>query len=159
MPRALTVPSLVACALISVLTCPGCGGDDGIPREAISGAVTLDGKPLESGTIRFMPTDPGAPPTAADAEIAGGKYSISASKGLAPGPYLVAISSMVPGEDPAAKKRPAGRPEDSGTGAPDAPVEPPTHDQIPRKYNIGSTLKADVVKGKANAFDFPLTSK
>ncbi|WP_435021212.1 carboxypeptidase-like regulatory domain-containing protein [Tundrisphaera sp. TA3] len=157
MVRALAFSPL-SLGLLLGLALPGCGGD-GIPRESVAGTVTLDGKPLESGTIRFLPSDPAATQTTADAPISGGKYAIPASQGLAPGSYLVSISSPVPGEDPTAKKRPAAKPEESGTGAIDAPVEPPMHDQIPRKYNINSTLKADVVKGQPNAFPFELTSK
>ncbi|MEW4452183.1 hypothetical protein AB1L30_05800 [Bremerella sp. JC817] len=39
-----------------VFTLAGCGGD-GIPRAAVKGTVTYDGKPIETGVIMFIPSD------------------------------------------------------------------------------------------------------
>ena len=52
----------LACGLaFSLFALLGCGGaEDDLPRQAISGTVTLDGKPLEAGSITFDPADPGA---------------------------------------------------------------------------------------------------
>ena len=51
--RRFAVPLLVLSAL-GLAGCSGSSGDD-LPREAVSGTVTLDGAPLPSGSISFSP--------------------------------------------------------------------------------------------------------
>ena len=72
----------------------GCGeSPDKLPREAVSGSVTLEGQPLVKGTIVFAPTTDKIA-TTATAGIIEGKYSIPRGEGLVPGTYKVAISSF-----------------------------------------------------------------
>jgi hypothetical protein len=125
----------------------GCGGSgDNLPRQPVSGAVTLDGKSLERGTISFQP-DSGLP-TAAAVAISAGQYSIARTEGLVPGLYRVLISST---PQTAVTIDPA-------TGMPPPPGKPtpPPKELLPAKYNASSTLSADVKEGAANRFDFAL---
>lgn len=58
---------------------PGCSRRDG--RLAESGAVTIDGKALESGVIRFQPVEM-TKATGSGTSVRDGKYSIAADHGL-----------------------------------------------------------------------------
>ena len=73
----------------------GCGTSDPSGRRAISGAVTLDGAPLEQGSISLQPAD-GAK-YSSGAVISKGRYTIPKDKGLPPGKYRVVISAVKPG--------------------------------------------------------------
>ena len=110
-------------------------------RQAVSGKVTFEGKPLEKGQIEFYPV--GKESNQAGALIKDGTYAIAAAQGLAPGTYRVAISFMKGGLT--AEEREAGK-------KPTRAVE-----QIPAKYNLKTELTAEVEKGGANKFDFHLT--
>src|SRR3954470_20739040 len=71
----------------------GCGGaSDGLPRESISGKVTLDGQPLATGKITFVPIGFEGPP--AGAPVEGGSYSIARQEGPIPGTYSVSVYSL-----------------------------------------------------------------
>ncbi len=78
--------------LLLVMSSPGCGKhDDPLNRQAISGSVTLDGQPLQQGTISFLPLE--KKDTSGGATITSGKYSVAREQGLAPGKYKVMISA------------------------------------------------------------------
>src|SRR4051794_9647239 len=134
------------------LGAPGCSGtDDGLPREAVSGNVTLDGKPLANGAIQFTPSggDKSGVSVGAGSPIANGRYSIERDKGLVPGSYKVTVNAAgAPGGGDAGKPAEPGRPTKASR-----PTE-----LIPSKYNSGTTLTAEVKKGGPNTFDFPLES-
>ena len=123
----------------------GCGGPvDNLPRQAVSGTVTLDGKPLERGTLSFQPES--GLPTAAAVPIAGGQYSIPRAEGLVPGSYRVLISSTPQAAPTASRPPPPGQ------------ATPPPKELLPEKYNASTTLSAQVKEGSANTFDFALES-
>jgi hypothetical protein len=125
----------------------GCGEDE-LPREAVSGTVTLDGQPLKSGMIQFQPTSAGEA-TAGGAAIVDGKYSVPKAQGLVPGKYQVMITGV--------------------TGPPEAPKEQlpgdaprpvlPAKELIPDRYNAKTELTAQVNTGGPNTFPFELSSK
>src|SRR5262245_9720870 len=127
----------------------GCGGGDELPREAVSGTVTLDGKLLEKGTIRFTPAAQSNAVAAVEggALIESGKFSIPRDPGLVPGNYQVAVFGGGPGALAKGQKGTA-------TGGP-----APAKESMPAKYNARSTLQAEVKKGGPNDFTFDLTSK
>jgi len=139
------IAAATAIALLPGLGTTGCGGDS-LPRQAVSGMVTLDEKPLKSGLVSFVPTVPDMP-TQGGASIVDGKYSIPRSTGLVPGKYRVVVSS---GEGSAEKK----------VDMNEAPGMPPipAKQAIPPTYNSASILEANVTDGGANQFDFNLTS-
>jgi hypothetical protein len=115
---------------------------DELPREAISGTVTLDGRPLEKGMIQFVPAA-GRGETQAGAPIDRGSYFIPRPEGPVPGRYTVLITAS----------------DGDGTAPAGAPGKqvPVPKELIPAKYNTKSTLTFDVKKGEKNVGDFQLT--
>lgn len=148
--REVRSPRLIRGALALLLACGcgcGCGSGDGLPRQRVSGSVTLDGKPLESGSITFDPEDPGrANAVSGFAMIRGGSYAIAAAAGLTPGQYRVSIVSTGGEAAPA-------------TEAPGAPPRKVAEGLVPAKYNTHSSLKAEVKPDGTGPVDFALTSK
>jgi hypothetical protein len=139
--RSATMAMAIAMALA------GCGGgaSDGIPREPISGKVTLDGKALDTGLITFSPTEEGKP--TAGTAVQDGSYRVSRSEGPSPGLHRVNIWS----QKPTGKKKPNA--DEPGTFIEE------TRETIPARYNHNSELKAEVKPGAANQFNFDLTSE
>jgi hypothetical protein len=141
-PRA-PIAGMLGMALV-VAALSGCGGgeDDGLDRQAVSGTITMGGKPLEKGTVQFLP-DGGdaAKAIGGGAPIADGSYTIPSESGLPPGNYLVSISSPAGGADLGAGPGSAAR----------LPKE-----TIPSQYNTATTLKAQVKSGERNTIDFEL---
>jgi hypothetical protein len=141
-------PGGLAALVLAALA--GCGGGDALPREAISGTVSLDGRPLKEGVIQFMPavttTDGG---TVAGGSILDGKFEVPRDQGPTPGQYSVTILSGGAGEE----QLPPGTMPGEGP-------KKPAKEKIPAKYNAQTTLTAEVKKGGPNnAFKFDLTSK
>ncbi|MFO0957991.1 MAG: hypothetical protein U0800_11275 [Isosphaeraceae bacterium] len=127
-----------ACALAFL----GCGGSgDNLPRQAVSGTVTYDGQPIKEGRINFTPSDPNMKdPVFGGSPIKDGKYSIAKDVGLVPGKYNVSIS--------------ASSGDKAGDDAPGSSKGLPK-EMLPAKYNVKSTLTADVGTGK-EPIDFKL---
>ena len=84
--------TLVSLGLIAGLGAfvAGCS-DQYAGRYAVSGTVSLEGKPLDHGEIEFHPLDEQG--TLSGAPITDGQYEIPRSAGLKPGKYLVRITS------------------------------------------------------------------
>jgi hypothetical protein len=136
--------------LLSALVCgAGCesGATDDLPRNGVSGTITLDGQPLAKGLISFDPDKGQADAVSAGAVVTEGSYSIARNEGLTPGKYRVSIRSSAGGESAATKE------------APGMPPKKREKDPIPEKYNAKTTLSAEVTEGGSNVFDFELTSK
>jgi hypothetical protein len=152
-PRARGRAPLVAAGLALLVAAGGCGGGSGdsLPRHAVYGKVTLDGKPLEQGVISFTPDAQGASPVTGGGVISAGSYSIPRDQGLTPGKYKVAITASDAPIALAAGEAP-GAPPRAKTKAKPEPV-------IPAKYNAKSTLEREVKADGSNTFDFELTSK
>ncbi len=112
----------------------GCNGGDGLPRQPISGSVTLDGRRLEHGVISFYPSARLVNGTMVSgaSTIDDGRFSISRDAGLTPGKYKVAVNSA----DFIAKRRQRdANPDDVG----DAPK-----DKVPTKYNSDTVLEIEI---------------
>ena len=58
--------------MLTLLALTGCGGDS--KMATVSGAVTLDGNPVETGAITFVPANGNAP--TAGGQIKDGRYSV-----------------------------------------------------------------------------------
>lgn len=130
-----------AAALVSA----GCGPRS--DRLEISGHVTLDGAPLDRGSIRF--TSLGEQKAmAAGAKVHDGAYLIPQEKGLLPGQYHLEIHSP---DDKAPPVRVSATP-----GGPSIPVAP---DRIPAEYNVKSDKTIQVTADGPNEFDFAIVSK
>jgi len=129
----------------TLLLC-GCGpGRDPHGRQAISGSVTFQGKPLAPGTIQFLPAN--ANESGAGALIREGRYQIPREQGLSPGTYSVAITS--PEEN-------TTDPPISPPGHPGVKMPPPGKERIPARFNRDTKLSITVTDSGPNTFDFNL---
>ncbi|ODU01388.1 MAG: hypothetical protein ABS79_01745 [Planctomycetes bacterium SCN 63-9] len=127
-----------------VLTVSGCGGSasDGLPRQAISGTVTLDGQPMVGGAVTFIPDGFEGP--GVGSPIQDGAYSLSAQDGPVPGRYRVAIYRQMP------TGKTIQDPDDTSV------VFEEKFETIPEIYNVRTELKAEVKAGGSNHFPFDL---
>ena len=131
----------VAFVAFALLLTPGCKSGTTVERASVSGTVTFDGQPVESGTITFVPAAGvvGAP---AELRIQNGKYSTTDAQGVVVGNNDVRIL--------ATKK----------TGKqfknPNNEMEDEVVQFIPEKYNEKTELQETVKPGE-NTFDFDLT--
>ena len=112
-------------------------------RVPVTGTVLFDGKPLESGNIRFG-GDQGA---AGAGPIVNGSFALhenASQKGVLPGKYDVLIASWV---------------EERGSVRPDGSFSPGIT-RIPLVYldPAKSGLTAEVKKGQTNRFTFEVKS-
>lgn len=136
------VPTLFLTAWVLMFVA-GCGGS-GIERVEVSGTITLDGKPVESGSVLLIPLQDG--PTAGRA-FTGGKFHIAQSDGPSPGPYRVEITAfrgtgeMIPDGD-----------------FPDK-LEERQEQYIPARYNDQSELEVQVSAEGENHWEFKLESQ
>lgn len=122
----MTCPRGFLAALIVVVV--GCSSDE-VTKGTVTGEVTLDGQPLKTGLIRFVPVD-GKTPTA-DATITDGKFSAVVPLGE----KKVEISSP----------KVVGKLKMYDT--PDSPVVEQTTNMIPQQYNVRTTLTLTVQRG------------
>jgi hypothetical protein len=127
----------LAGALALVTLAGGCGGQ---PKALVSGTVTLDGVPLETGTIQFYPVN--GKGQSAGAGIQDGKYTGEASVGEM---TVIINSSKVVGKQ-------------KMYDTPDSPVFDKVAELIPAKYNTISELKVTLKDGTNDGVNFELTS-
>lgn len=130
------------CALALAVCCvafAGCAPKDGL--VPIKGTITLDGAPIEKGTVNFAPK--GGPGTAAGGAIVNGKYEARVS----PGKMAVTIYAQKAEkiENPTQEQIERG-------------ITEITVDVVPAKYNRASTLEVDIVEGQKDPVDFELTT-
>lgn len=135
-----------ALALLASLGASFVGCGPRTDRLAIGGSVSLDGTPLDKGTIRFTTKGEGRLQTTG-AMIQAGTYEIPAEKGLLPGTYHVELNS--PDND---AKPVIVRAQPGGPGIPVAP------DRIPPEYNVESDKSIEVMSDGENRFDFTIVS-
>jgi hypothetical protein len=140
--RALGLFVVEMACLLTVLA--GCGSTDELNRQAISGTVNLDGRPLESGAILFEPGTSQLE-TAVGSLIRRGRFAIARDQGAVSGEYLVRIYASSKEQSPPAK------------GHTDSQRRPMV-ERIPTRYNALSELRATVVAQGANDFHFQLHS-
>lgn len=127
-----------------LLVC-GCGG--GADRASVSGTVTLDQRPVEAGSISFVPIE-GTQSPSAGAVITNGQYDIPRDKGPMVGVFRVEIHAP----HKTGKKVPVGSPAPPGTLADEV------IDAVPATYNTRSTLRCEVKAG-SNTLNFDLARK
>ena len=131
----------LACAagLIATAVCGCVESEDEADRLSLQGDVVYDGKPLESGRI-FFRSEGGS----AEGAVTAGKFSIPRGSGARPGHYTVAVTALTAASQP------------SKDAAPGRIEHKKAVDPIPSKYNVKSTLHADVKSGERNEFKFDL---
>jgi hypothetical protein len=137
MPRLLSLTTV----LVPVLLACGCG-PVGPKRAAVSGKVLVDNKPLERGTITFLPANGTAGPSAGGT-IIDGEYRLTTEDGPVPGTHRVEIRGF----------RPSGRmvsnPFDKKTKIEESTMI------VPAAFNDRSELVREIVDG-SNTLDFDL---
>jgi hypothetical protein len=135
--RRLTQDALIAIAAV------GCGSADP-NRLPVAGTVTVDGRPLDAGTITFLPVEGGPP---ASVTIEAGTFAIDAGSGPGSGPCQVEVVAIQP------TGRTIPSPDD-----PAAIIEE-VHNVIPARYNIRTELSVQVTDPATNEFQFALSSR
>ena len=130
----MTQRTLAAAVLLGLAAILGCSGSG---LTGIQGNVTLDGKPIENGTIRFAADDGKTP--SAQAVIQNGKYAVE----VAPGKKNVEIQ----GYKVVGQKR---RNDD-----PSAPLEDVTEAIVPPAHTKHT---CEIVAGK-ETYDFQIKTK
>lgn len=134
MRRSFVVVSIVALGSI------GCS-EKTIEKTEVSGQVTYNGQPVETGMIHFKPKGSTKGPMAAGS-IMDGKYTVTATGGVPLGTHSVEITGWL--ERPDLKKA-------------DVPFAPTPRDfYIPEKYNKKSELEVTVEAGGNVTKDFQL---
>jgi hypothetical protein len=114
----------------------GCGGQSTV---SVEGKVTVDGKPLDVGTIGFHPD--GWEGKTVGNTVLNGEYKVPEKLGLAPGKYKVQVHWL----------KPTGKKSKSETGE-ELDVR---EEGLPEKYHEKTELKADLTTGP-NKVDFDL---
>ena len=107
----------------------------------MSGMVTFNDAPLESGTIKFESVD-GSQMNGAT--IANGKYAIPAEKGLQPGKYTIRVTAVEEGETS------EEAPGDSMA------AEAENKELIPAEFNVNSTVTMELTAGADNTYDLSI---
>jgi hypothetical protein len=135
--------SLAAAVAVACLLClTGCSGGDVSDRQAVSGTVSLNGSPLEKGTVSFQPMEKGV---GGGGTITGGKYAIARNDGPTTGKHRVVISSA------------GGSSAESANAAPGEPPPPPK-ELVPEDWNVKSDHTVEIKSGK-NEQNFDITAK
>jgi hypothetical protein len=140
----IAMDGVMAVMLLSLAITTGCGGEKRPQRFALDGTVTLDGKPLTDGNIRFLPAA-GTDRAMVGAQIGEGRFVIPAEKGVVPGTYRVEI----------------GASRKTGRKVPGLSPQPMDEFEqfLPERYNVQSTLTAEVTAAGPNRFEFALSLK
>ena len=120
----------------------GCSGRpyEGEVRIPLSGKVTYDGKPIDGGTISFLPADESK--RVSGGPLIQGAYSVPEEKGANPGSYRVEVRW----------------PQPTGKKYKDPDTLETFNEQkesMPARYNTQSELKVEV-SATQNTFDFDL---
>lgn len=137
---ALTLARLLIVA--GLLAVAGCGDED-IGRVPVEGTVTVDGMPMPSGSIVFVPAEGTKGPKAA-AIVENGQFSLEREAGPVAGSHVVKVYENQPAagtlDDPVAF---AEASPDAGRGNPIAP-----------RYNEASVLRATTTEDEPNQLSF-----
>jgi hypothetical protein len=120
---------------------PGCER-----RISLNGDVSLDGNPIQTGTILFDSVD-GQGPTVGG-QIEDGKYQVVGDAAYLVGKKTVRISAL----------HKTGRQIASGPPSPPGTMVDEIKPYIPAIYNVKSGLSCEVADQKENRFDFHLLS-
>ncbi len=123
--RTIFVGLLACFATLSCFT--GCGPESNV--ATISGSISIDGKPTDSGSISFIPVN-GEGPTAGS-EIKQGKYTSQAAIGECK--VEIRVSKVV------GKKK--------LYDTPDSPVQDLMEEILPAKFNEATELRVEVKRG------------
>lgn len=141
----------VTCLCFLCLTLLGCGGDDSYPRAAVQGIVSLDGKPLREGRIRFVPIE-GTPGQKVSVAVKLGNFAIDSKIGPAAGKHRIEIETTDFGGLAMDDEDAINRLEMQRTKRVKVT-------QVPAKYSRSSVLAETLSANELNELSFELTSK
>jgi hypothetical protein len=130
---------------VCILFLSGCGHRT--DRLPVRGKVTLNGQPLDGGSIRFA-SEGAAKVVVSGATIQNGEFQIPVEKGLPPATYHVEIYSPDTKAPPVSYASPPGGPK----------MPPTAPERIPAEYNVNSQKTVAVAADKDNHFDFDIAS-
>jgi hypothetical protein len=134
---------LALCLVAAALA--GCS-DPYAGRMQVSGAVKLEGQPLDRGSIQFVALEEQSDTQRAGATIKDGAFTIPRKDGLKPGKYMVRITS--------GDGKTIDNPEEAaGPGGSSNIV---SVDRIPEDWNVNSKQQVEVKANETNHFDFPI---
>jgi len=138
MIRTRTRPVLTAAVLaVALAGLAGCGSSN----VAVKGTVKFDGKPIDDGTITFVPeTEDGR--KFASTVIKDGSYAFDSKNGPAAGKYKVQFTW---------NRKTGAKVPDGDNGMRDETVQ-----ALPEKYNKSTTYTAEV-KSSSEPINFDLT--
>jgi hypothetical protein len=136
---------ILAIAALALISAPGCSPDG--RRVAVSGTITLDGEPLESGSILFVPIE-GTMSPSAGSDIVEGDYDVARARGPKAGIFRVEIRSQ----------RKSGRKVQAPPPAAKGVLAEEWIEAVPARYNRESTLRIELQSGD-NPLNFDLKSK
>ena len=148
--------SIVLCMIWTIVCLAGCSGGK-ITTEAVTGMITMDGKPLVGANVGFTPKTEGQGHPGYALTDENGKYVLqtllgAANAGTTSGEYHVTVSKKEIPETKVAEYGSSGYQPMSGGSQP--------KETLPPVYTDPNTtpFSASVQKGK-NTFDFNLESK
>jgi hypothetical protein len=134
------------------LALPGCSylTADDLPRQPVAGTVLVDGRPLPSGTIMFLPQDVQTEShiIAVGDSITNGRFVIPRSNGLVPGKYKISVSSEK-------VEQHEKRSKDHGVHL---DIVRPHQEKIPARFNTKSELEIEVKEGGIKHLKLELSS-
>lgn len=131
------------------LLCAACGRhEDGPPRAEVAGIVSVDGRPLATGSIVFTPAAGNVGPEVR-VPIADGRFRIDPAHGPGAGTCRVAIYGR---PDP-------GYPLDDADADAARGRKPLPPDPIPDRYNRRTELEAHLESAQPNTLEFALRTK
>lgn len=133
--RPFRSPVVLSLAILAVLCClsAGCSRSSSV-TTAVSGTITVNGKPLTKGAITFQSAYGGQTSVGTITE---GAYSIPADQGPYPGDQIVRILAF---RDGGTAKAPS-----SDMPAAPKPAASATQEQyLPARFNTSSELKANL---------------
>lgn len=142
-PSKLLLHSVV---LLSAVCLTGCGAIGSSSPVPVAGTVTLNGEPLASADIVFIPQNPQEEQPVVRARVIAGKFSLPEASGLLEGTYDVTIVRPEPEFEEVAAAKQAGLPS------------PLTRTPIPAAYQQQGLLTASVGPAGSNELKFDLTS-
>lgn len=111
------------------------------PSMPLSGTVSIDGRPMTKGLVRFISMDPDLP-KAYGSYVKDGRYEVPAEFGITPALYQVEFSS-IGAEDLQRLMDSSGQQAD-------------VKEEIPARFNRNTELKIDLTAGNVLHADFDL---
>lgn len=149
--RRMRAPEFL-CSILLLCLSSGCGHDDGLQRNAISGTITIDGAPLKSGAVRLIPIEPDTGPGTM-AKVTEGAFQFTEENGPIAAQHRVEIE---------ATEHQAFAIDDEAAFASFVKFtgrSPLARNPIPAIYNSASTLTANIENIDDQKFVFELKSR